>query len=164
MDLNYIRGDVGEVITSEALRKLGLKTYRNCYIKGCEIDIIAVSSRGIFVVENKNWSGIVRYQNGIWSVGDTEVPDPVLQNTKHVNAVKEVLGNPEGVRNVVIFNEKAKLEILGYPDIVFSLPTFLREYASFSEVVKRESEVCEKISSFSDISLEARLEHIRRLL
>lgn len=118
----FIKGDIGEALTAHALRnELGLITVRNMYLPVkndiTEVDIIGLDRRGIFIIENKNYSGYVTpvLDGENWYVTYSqymvELYSPVLQNRKHVEAVIELLTR-EGldyaipyINPVVIFNE-----------------------------------------------------------
>ena len=57
-------GEIGEYVTAHTLQDdLGLKVVRNIYLpvdsKFTEIDMIAISSHGLFVIENKNYKGLI---------------------------------------------------------------------------------------------------------
>lgn len=98
MDIEaYIKGDVGEAITAQEMRnKLGMLTVRNMLfpIKSSltEVDIVGLDKRGVFIVENKNYSGKVTplLDKEYWWVRYpsymVELYNPVLQNRKHVQA------------------------------------------------------------------------------
>lgn len=165
----YIMGDVGEVITASALREVGLLVLRNLYLKHkdayTEIDIVAISCKGVFVVENKNYSGVVHgsVKKRYWNNGD--MYNPVMQNSVHVNAVKGVLKCGCYIYNVVIFNDKIKKLVCDDSSRVFTLSGFIEAYKNFDKIVFTDDEVEEiynKLKVFSDSSLEARLNHLRK--
>lgn len=85
-----------------------------------QIDVVAVNELGIFVIESKDLSG--------WLYGDeqqeywTQVLDygrekhsfynPFLQNTLHVKAMRELLGDELPILSVVVFGNNAEVKTL----------------------------------------------------
>ena len=122
------RGAFGEYETSMALEKIrGRKKFVfNAYIPkangrgSVETDIIMIHEKGIFVIENKNYSGVVagRADREYWSqflAGRRYLfYSPVYQNFNHVRHIKAFLENnleeiPDiPVFSAVVFNDKAK--------------------------------------------------------
>lgn len=112
--LAQIKGDIGEALTASELRnKLSILVLRNVYLQYgqrlVEIDMIGFSTRGIFVIENKNYSGVVRGSEDkvTWTVSGHRFYSPVEQNKTHLEAVQRVLDqNGIGYKpiGVVLFN------------------------------------------------------------
>lgn len=136
------KGNDGEQKTKRALENLDFKVISNTYFVHnrslCEVDLIAISRYGIFVIENKNYDCSVsgEPQSLHWqlnySQGDFcyKLYNPLKQNKKHVNAVRSVLLE-EGfsnlkVYNVVIFNNSCDL-VIAHKN-VFKLNDFVKKY------------------------------------
>ena len=136
-------GDVGEVITAKTLRDdFGLTVVRTIYLpykdKSVEIDMIAISDKGIFVIENKNYTGMVygHVDSDYWKVkyADTTIRmfNPISQNYAHCLAVEDLLHTYNKklkfpIFNIVIFNDKAKL-CLKQPRNVYKISDFKKYY------------------------------------
>lgn len=127
-----IRGEEGERETAEVLQKVRGKKYlvSNIYIPGysgtghqetTEIDMVMVHEKGIFVIENKNYSGWIfgRESDSNWlQVSGNRKKryfySPVRQNQGHIRYLKKLL-NPlldEDVPfiSVITFNQNARLK------------------------------------------------------
>lgn len=126
-DTAHILGRKGEDETYRVLTSLGLKVVRDIYIsdrdnKPNQIDMVAISDKGVFVVENKNYSGAVKGKS-ICLYWDVEYDhckkpmlNPVKQNENHIEALWYLLRqngiylNPEELHNIVIFNSGVDLQ------------------------------------------------------
>ena len=140
----YIQGDVGEVVTASELRsKCNMKVLRNIYLpyngRLTEIDMIAVSKLGVFIIEVKNYSGeiIGSLNDKYWKVRYSSIHyeklyNPVFQNIRHKNAVERYLktNNLRGIPifRPVIFSNKASLSLKGCEKSVFTLDSFIDTY------------------------------------
>lgn len=120
------RGATGEYETSVALERIRGNKYFvfNAYIprsggKGCvETDIIMIHEKGIVVIENKNYSGIVkgRMDRTFWEhyLGGKRYTfySPVYQNISHIRHIRSFIEDHiDGVSlipifSVVAFNDK----------------------------------------------------------
>lgn len=141
-----VQGDVGEVLTAFTLRsECNMNVIRNVYIPVnqhyTEIDMIGVSEYGVFVIENKNYSGIVLGDTGskYWIVkypfrNDIRLYNPVMQNITHRDAVRkhlESLGyNGIPIFKPVIFNDKGIILIRNSEKSVFTLSSFVNAYST----------------------------------
>ena len=142
----YIQGDVGEVVTASELRsRCGMKVLRNIYLpyngKLTEIDMVAFSKLGVFIIENKNYSGeiIGSLNDKYWKVRYSSIHyeklyNPVFQNIRHKNAVERYLktNNLRGIPifRPVIFSDKVKLSLRDCEKSVFTLSDFIDTYNS----------------------------------
>lgn len=122
-------GKYGEYLTYKYLKSFeenGAKFLFNVYIpkNNCEtteIDVLMISSKGIFVFESKNYSG--------WIFGDEKhkhwyqtLPqgknrthkehffNPVMQNRAHINHLKNFIGQEIPVRSIIVFSDRCTLK------------------------------------------------------
>lgn len=121
------RGGIGEYRTSEILSQFfpNARLIMNAYIpryRGySEIDIIFISVYGIYVIENKNYTGWIfgdendqnwteTFQNG----KKFRFYNPVKQNQMHVKHLQELLDKaniPHGrINSIICFNDNATLK------------------------------------------------------
>lgn len=131
VDTPELIGSRGEALTCSALRQFSeVKLIRNIYLPYEEyftqIDIIALSPYGVFVIENKNYHAVIegktedKYLKVFYPSGRTErLYNPVLQNARHMGVVKRLLRGiiDSNIYNTVIFNEicnKSRLIDKGY--------------------------------------------------
>lgn len=123
------KGATGEYKTYKAIEGLDAEYERflfNVYIptgtnKWTEIDIIYINRSGIYVIENKNYSGWIfgSAENRTWTVtygknAKRTFYNPILQNKKHIIKVKEVLLksciNTSTIKSIICFNNEAELK------------------------------------------------------
>ena len=195
MSNSNVIGDVGEALTASKLRSdCDMTILRNIYLtrqdgKSVEIDMVGISDKGIFVIENKNYSGFVKCDKDkciscgkcksvCWKVIYpniiTSMLNPVKQNEIHIEALWRLLRqsnfylNPSEIHNVVIFNHKVRLEKNGL-DNVFLLDEFVEHFKGIystgceSELYKQKKEIYELFKKYSDQSEEAKNRHIKAL-
>lgn len=103
---------------------------RNAYIPKAdgsfsEIDIIAINTTGIYVIESKNITGHIV---GGWKEpsltlkhpggSEYQFPNPIDQNTMHFKYLKNLLGMSNNYfRNIVVFGDSAYFD--GYKDVPY---------------------------------------------
>jgi hypothetical protein len=117
-------GLLGEYQISQLLEPYcssGAKMLYNLYIPYksgyTEIDVVMIHPAGIFVIESKNYSGVV-YGNAndkMWMQKINgqiqEFYNPVAQNALHVGALRKLLGNNVNMHPFVVFSNRCKLKI-----------------------------------------------------
>lgn len=130
-----IRGMFGEKSIAFLLSLLDKKKYKvlnNVLLETkngtVQIDHIVVSNYGIFVIETKNYSGIIlgkeneKYWKQVLGKNKFNLYNPIKQNYVHVTALKEVLtkfGNLK-IIPIVVFTMRADLKIESNTDVVYS--------------------------------------------
>lgn len=125
--LDIQKGKIGEEVIVNALEKIDIyhKIVRNVYItndsRKTEIDIIYITTCGLFVIESKNFSGnIYGYdydENWIQYFNQYkkyEFSNPILQNNYHIDFLcnKLNLAKKEYFKSYVIFGENARLKTI----------------------------------------------------
>ena len=122
---NIFLGKMGEYWTKQQLKKLPNDEYtviNDIYLKVgekiCQIDHIVVSMYGIFVIETKQYNGIItgsKYDaKWVRHIGNEEIyySNPIRQNYGHVKLLCELLNLDENqVFNIVCIPSGAKLKI-----------------------------------------------------
>lgn len=174
----FTQGDVGEVITAYMLRDLGFRVLRNLYLpyknKFTEIDMVAISRYGIFVIENKNYKATIKgtkdakYWKVEYPLYTCRLYNPVMQNDLHRDVLRELLKRndieTEYLFNTVIFNDKCNLYVNAEKS-VFKLSDFIDIYTKF--IKNRDGlltdSMCDKtydlLGQYSDTSVLMRLHH-----
>lgn len=132
IDLNYIKQVMLERrIEAEITEGFpNAKTIKNAYIPKAsggysEIDLIALTEKGIFIIESKNLTGKI---TGSWKDENIFVEhpggqtftlmNPIDQNTRHFQALKNILGfKNDYFRNIVVFGDNSYIS--DYRDIPF---------------------------------------------
>ena len=128
MDEKEFKGLLGESLT-EMLLQRNLGVYKQIIHdvviptkedKTTQIDNILITAKGIFVIENKNWNGIIkRKQNGDWYIILNKEKyhiefDPIKQNEYHIKYLKKLLGKEDDLFYSLIvlgYNAKNQLSI-----------------------------------------------------
>ena len=132
------KGKIGEKLIEEVLEQFEKKKYniygrtlKNVYIpktdsSTSEIDVLYITSKGIFVIESKNYSGWIfgREQDRLWTVtlssGKNGVTkntfyNPIKQNNGHIEYLKDYLKKiyPDKCLeyfSVIVFSDRCTLK------------------------------------------------------
>lgn len=110
-------GTLGEDRIAEMLSQIpNSKVYRNLYIlrksgKSTEIDLVLLTQHQIYVIESKNYNGMIFGTSGQqnWVVkyinGKTfKFYSPELQNQGHINALKNLIGLDDSlITSIIVF-------------------------------------------------------------
>lgn len=120
------KGNFGEFLTFTYLEKLDIykRLMTNLYLPKedgttTEIDILMISSTGIYVIESKNYSGWIfgdeRYKSWTQSLKSKQKNqffNPIWQNKGHINALKRVLGIDDDnlYKSLIVFSERCELK------------------------------------------------------
>ena len=120
-------GRFGEGLTAGQLKRLSCrlgegKVLRNVYVPKegggtSEIDVLFITSRGVFVIESKNYSGWIfgREEDRYWtqclqSGQKNRFYNPVLQNRGHLKWLRRTLGEDVPLYSLVVFSERCELK------------------------------------------------------
>ena len=179
------QGARGEYRTSQILETATFenKLLFNCYIPNrsgdkTELDIIMISTKGIYVVENKNYSG--------WIFGDEQSKNwcetlkgkkfffynPVKQNESHIKNLEKILNIGEDKYiSLITFNKNAilkkvktespKLYVKKYEE----LKKFIKEQEKYSDILQHEEieEIYKRLLPGTQLNDEEKQEHIERI-
>lgn len=184
-DNNKVRGIIGENTLFETLNKLtGQKNiFRNVYFrtsKGTltEIDLVLVTPKAIFVIENKNHSGVIygNANSAHWTeyYGSQKYTlyNPIMQNSSHLRAFWNSAGavltdeKKNDIHSIIVFNDSCKLNVTS-PDIPVLHCNELLPYINgelkksrktFNE--KQLSYMCNLLQMNSSLSDDIKKQHI----
>ena len=179
------QGERGEYRTSQILETAAFenKLLFNCYIPNrlgdkTELDIIMISTKGIYVVENKNYSG--------WIFGDEQSKNwcetlkgkkfffysPVKQNKSHIKNLEKILNIGEDKYiSLITFNKNAilkkvktespKLYVKKYDE----LQKFIKEQEKCPDILQHEEieEIYKSLLPGTQLNDEEKQEHIERI-
>lgn len=121
-----IRGLFGEFWVKLELKKLSKKDYKiinnllikNSSEKTIQIDHVVISQYGIFVIEMKNYHGIIignehsNYWLQVLRGKKSNFYNPIFQNYGHIKALSEVLNIPEEkFKSIICFSNECKLKV-----------------------------------------------------
>ena len=179
------KGARGEYRTSEQLDKAPFekKLLFNVYIPNrsgalTELDIIMISTKGIYVIENKNYSG--------WIFGDEKSKNwcetikgkkyffynPVKQNKSHIKNLEKVLQiGEEKYQSVIVFNNNANLKKISTESnnlhVITSrqLEKFLQKQSMITNQLTTEEieEIYKKLLPGTQLNEEEKKQHIERI-
>jgi len=119
------KGNIGESKIAKLLNKLNkgeYTIYNNVIIEKdgvrAEIDHVIISSFGIFIIETKNYNGVIygSVNNKYWYKNNfgkgMKFYSPVEQNDKHVEVFLDVIGYENlPVYSLVVFIDGCRLEV-----------------------------------------------------
>ena len=137
-------GQIGENLLNNVIlnyftkRSLHYKVVKNIRIfydqnKTTEIDAVLFTNKGIFVIENKHWNGIIkgkidgdkwlRVQDGYRFSRIYHYPNPYKQNEFHLSIVKKLLGEEMPIFSLITFSSnnigrtpvKNLINLVGFP-------------------------------------------------
>lgn len=173
-----LKGWLGEKEISNILKKLPTEHYRlidNVLLKRkdgstVQIDHIVVSNYGIFVIETKNYEGIIT--GGDYSQQWTkhmykkkyQFYNPTRQNYGHIKALEEVLELPQNIFiSVIVFLSGAKLRVKSKYHVVNArnLKKTILTYKSEKLDNMKVNAIEKQIRSLNIFSSKAMKKHIR---
>ena len=122
--IKYDKGKYGEYLIYKRLQHYesdGAKFLFNIYIprtgnQTTEIDLIMISSKGLFVFESKNYSGWI-FGNEIHTNWTQTFPagrgrshkekfyNPIMQNASHIKHLKRLVGEDIPMRSIIVFSD-----------------------------------------------------------
>lgn len=153
-----IVGQIGERRVYSILTRLPDEyyLYNNVLLKmkngrTMQIDHIVVSPYGIFVIETKNYQGIIigngnsdQWRQNIWG-NEYSLYNPEMQNLSHVSVLKQILPYKAGcnAHSIVVFMDKARLNLRNIKESVIYAHELLGEIESYTTVVFSSGEVNE---------------------
>lgn len=162
---NQIVGFIGEKYTAKIVQNVtGGKIFHDVYVRGShgvqQIDIIAVTHKGVLVIEKKTYIGLIlgsKFDKN-WTVitghgkQRHRLKNPHHQNFGHVQALLENIPQlNDKIIDLVIFGNNAKLgdkipestiRDAGFPQFYANLPELLsaKEIEQFSAIVQKLTE------------------------
>lgn len=148
---NKIVGALGERFSVSQIRShVKGKVFHDIYVNGShgvqQIDILAVTEKGVLVIEKKTWVGRIlggEYAQ-IWTVycgrgrgqKSFKTKNPLHQNFGHLQAIQEQIPEMRGkCLNIVIFGNNARLAGKDTPKNVIRDADFKRYYQSLPSIL-----------------------------
>ena len=159
---------------------------RNVYIKKkngryTEVDLLAVTTKGIFVIESKNYSGWIFGSE--WQKEWTQIfkggkrvkfYNPIMQNDSHIKALMGELGGYKRIQyqSLIVFSERCEIKSMAIksPNISVIKRNDLNKeisqlYKNMRDCITRKEqiEIVAKLSILSRPKEEIRKQHIEGL-
>lgn len=175
-----IKGYIGEKLVSKKLKKLNKRKYKvinNLLLKtakgSTQIDHIVVSKYGVFVIETKNYKGIIKGNeyddnwNQILINKSKTLRNPIKQNNGHIKALKDLI--PElrykNIKSIILFTKRAKLKVNCESNVMYfnKVNKIIKKYRS-EEFTKEEVEkIYNKLNGLNVNSFKERKAHIKNV-
>lgn len=127
------KGEIGEKLVNDILKKLpsSYVVIKNILLKTnvgtAQIDHIVVCKKGIFVIETKNYSGLIygeerqKYWAQIIGKSKNKFFNPILQNKGHINAVKNSISYKKvPIYSIVVFCGDCTLKNISSSNVVYA--------------------------------------------
>ncbi|MFO3716777.1 nuclease-related domain-containing protein [Anaerococcus sp. ENR1011] len=158
---NRFKGDVGELAVKRKLRKLNKKKYlvlNNLTLRNyggntsaTQIDHVVISIYGIYVIETKNYKGIIygsenskKWTYNIYG-NKYKFMNPINQNYAHIKAIKNAIGKEYKnlpYYSIIAFSNEAKVN-------VDTSRASICKISKVSKIIK--SQAYDEILSYEDI-------------
>ena len=175
-----IIGKIGEMDVSHELKKLPSNKYliiNNVMLydengKSHQIDHIVFSKFGIFVIETKNFEGLIKGntydKQWVQILGKTKNSfyNPIHQNYGHIKVLEEKLNIKENkFISIVCFSDKAKLNITGNGNVINTRDLVSKIMNEYTETIIEEevNVLIKKIEKLQDKSLNRNFNHVNNI-
>lgn len=176
-------GKAGEDKIAQLLSTIpNSKVYRNLYIirssgRSTEIDLVFLTSHRIYVIESKNYNGMifgntgetnwtVRYRNG----KTFSFYSPEVQNNGHIKALKDALGISDSlICSLIVFGEGSDItNVKGVQNcvLVSNLLQFIYNYENscYGEIpIQYRMGIQQTLSSLTNASFKTKSNHIKQV-
>ena len=175
-----IIGKIGEMDVSHELKKLPSNKYsiiNNVMLydgngKSHQIDHIVFSKFGIFVIETKNFEGLIKGntydKQWVQILGKTKNSfyNPIHQNYGHIKVLEEKLNTKENkFISIVCFSNKAKLNITGNGNVINTRDLVSKIMNEYTEAIIEEdvNVLIKEIEKLQDKSLNRNFNHVNNI-
>lgn len=174
----YIIENEGEREVAEVLKKIkGYKLLNDILIKNqdktTQIDHVLIGKKGIFVIETKDFSGIIKGEeySKVWTQiikgYSNEFYNPIRQNYGHIKALENLTKKRNIFISTIVFTNKSKLEEVNTDTAVIQLKDlkkFIKKYPSNININKEEIECIYNLIKKNNInSNRIRKKHIKNI-
>ncbi len=187
----FDKGKMGEYQIYKWLKdyeKIGAKFLFNVYIpkdnnETTEIDVLMITTKGIFVFESKNYSGWIfgsenqKYWTQTLPQGKgksckSRFLNPIIQNAGHIKHLKNMLGSEIVMHSIIAFSERCTLKKISLQSNVkvVNRDYVSRVVASIFESVNDElvdvnkiDEIYNKLYIYTQVSDDIKQQHIQNI-
>ncbi|MBR5227236.1 MAG: NERD domain-containing protein [Clostridia bacterium] len=147
-----------------------------------QIDIVAVNTKGIYVIESKDYSGVLKgkcwekYWTQILNKNKCKykVYNPIYQNNSHIEALKKNFKKfnipEEAFKSYIVFSDRCKLYITGTSkaNIIKACELYYGlagDFEQSKDILREEQvrEVCTRLRNHTFVSRELKEHHKERL-
>lgn len=175
-----IKGYIGEKQASNKLSKLNKRKYKvinDVLLKtangSTQIDHIVISIYGVFVIETKNYKGIIKGNeyDEKWSqilINKNEnLRNPIKQNNGHINAIKDLL--PEirykNIKSIILFTKRARLKVNAVTNVTYinKVNKIIKSYKTKEYTTEEVERIYKKIEGLNVNSFKERKIHVKNV-
>lgn len=180
LSLPSVKGKIGEARVNRVLKKLSKKyggeVIHDVIIPGedgktSQIDHVYVCSKGVFVIETKNYAGRIygtqsqKQWTQVLAYGHNKnkLYNPVMQNYTHIRRLKEALPEPVDMVSVVVF-VRGNIEFIESEDVydLRGLKRVVRNGSASLPEDKVES-IARAVQAYKDNPVSTTKEHVRQI-
>ncbi len=186
--VHYDSGLYGEYSLYRYLQpfeRIGCKFLFNLYVprdnnKTSEIDIIMFHSKGLFVIESKNYSGWIfgNESNKQWTqtlptgYGESHKErfyNPIMQNATHIRAIRKYIDDTIPIYSVIAFSDKCTLKdvtiksntiVTYYSNLQREIEYMLSGINNYSMTPELLNETYDKLSQYANADEYTKFQHI----
>lgn len=172
-------GYFGEGLTFMELEKLSVfsKVLTNLYLPTedgtTEIDLVYITSSGIYAIESKNYSGWIygneKHKNWTSVIYKKKYPffNPIWQNEKHVKYLEKALGGTKA-KSIIVFSERCEFKKLSVGDNIVIKRNQLRnhiekELENQIYSANKVQEFYQKLKVYANQDSETKKKHIEAI-
>ena len=187
----YDLGARGEYVIYKKLSELELSSAKflfNLYLprkngKTSEIDVLIIHSKGLFVIESKNYSGWIfgNEKQRQWtqtlpiSYGRSHKEyfyNPILQNQAHIRALRPLINDNIPIYSIIAFSDNCTLKkVTVNSDVLVTQYDKLRYELLYrignlqSEILNETEieEIYEKLLPYSQVTNDVKIQHIKNI-
>lgn len=163
----------------------GCKFLFNLYVprnnnKTSEIDIVMIHTKGLFVIESKNYSGWIfgnernkqwtqTLPAGRWGCHKEHFYNPIMQNATHIRAIRKYIDDTIPVYSVIAFSDKCTLKdvtiksnviVTYYSNLQREIKYRLSEINNYSITQELLNETYNKLSQYANADDYIKFQHI----
>ena len=181
------KGKYGEYLLYNNLRPFendNNKFLFNIYLpkednKTTEIDVLLISSKGLFVFESKNYSGWIfgSESNTKWTQvlykNKQSFFNPIIQNKLHIKDLKQLIQEDIPIYSIIVFSDDCKLKditiksknvsVLNNNDVEIFISRICtqtkKDFLTESEI----TDIYNKLYPYTQVSSEVKIQHIENI-
>ena len=175
-----IKGYIGEKQVSKRLRKLNKRKYKvlnNVLLKtangSTQIDHVVISIYGIFVIETKNYKGLIfgSENDENWTQviykNKGKFRNPIKQNYGHVLSIRERLSldSSTNINPIVVFTNRATLKVNTKSPVMYdnNVIDYIRSCNSIVMSIDMVTRIYYDLLMFNIDSKDVRKEHVHKI-
>ena len=175
-----IKGNVGEKRVANILSTLDNTKYKvinNLMIRTergtTQIDHVVISIYGIFVIETKNYKGLIfgSENDENWTQviykNKGKFRNPIKQNNGHIKAIKDLI--PEirykKIKSIILFSKRARLNVNAVTDVTYinKVSKIIKSYKTKEYTIEEVERIFKKLEELNVNSFKERKAHVKNV-